>query len=283
MGRWNRLFACLVAAAVAACAPGDTADTDAAEGTADAAGSADAASTSDSAAHYADRLLAWQGGQEAWEDTRFLRFRWIVERDGQTVADRSHAWDRYTGRYRLSYTRQDSTPFLALFDVQSLASDTLEPDGDAWVGGERLEGAARDSALRDAYAAFVNDSYWLLMPLKWRDPGVHLAYEGTTTLPDSASYATVHLTFDPGLGVTDDQYWGYLDPETGRMAAWQYHLQGREEKGDVIWWEDWRTFGPQELRLSTNRRFSSGGARIHFEDVAADTAVPDGVFAPPGE
>ena len=281
MRRWHRLFprlsACLAAAAMAACGPGDAGETEAAE---DAAASA---SASDSAAHYADLLMDFQGGRDAWEATRFLRFRWIVERDGETVADRSHAWDRYTGRYRLSYTRPDSSRFLALFDVGSMASDTMPPEGDVWVGEERMTGAARDSALRDAYGAFINDSYWLLMPLKWRDPGVHLAYAGTTTLPDSADYATVHLTFDEGLGVTEDEYWGFVEPETGRMAAWQYHLQGREEKGDVIWWEDWRTFGPQELRLSLDRRFSSGDARIHFEDVAADTAVPDGVFAPPGE
>ena len=283
MGRWNRLFACLAAAALAACGPGDAADTGEAGPAASASGSsAPATSDADSAAHYADRLMAWQGGREAWEATRFLRFRWIVERGGETVVERSHAWDRWTGRYRLSYTRPDSARFLALFDVGSLASDTVPPEGDAWVGGERLEGAARDSALRDAYGAFINDSYWLLMPLKWGDPGVHLEYQGTTPLPDGEAYPTVHLTFDAGLGVTEDEYWAFLEPASGRMAAWRYHLQGREEKGDLIWWEDWRTFGPQELKLSTNRRFSSGDARIHFEEVAADTAVPDGTFAPPG-
>lgn len=286
MGRCTRLFACLAAAAAVACAPQDGAETDGAADTADAAATGAATgggAASDSAAHYADRLMAWQGGREAWANTRFLRFRWIVERGGETLADRSHAWDRHTGRYRLAYTRGDSSSFLALLDVGSMADDTVPPEGDAWIDGERLEGAARDSALHDAYAAFINDSYWLLMPLKWRDPGVHLAYEGTTELPDGERYATVHLTFDTGLGVTEDEYWGFVDPATGRMAAWRYHLQGQEEKGDLIWWEDWRTFGPQELKLAMNRRITSGDARIHFEDVAADTAVPDGVFSPPGE
>lgn len=280
MGRTTRLCACLAAAALAACGPRDAADTEETDAVAD---QAPVGSASDSAAHYADRLMAWQGGREAWEATRFLRFRWIVERGGETVAARSHAWDRHTGRYRLSYSDDDGATHLALFDVGSLASDTAAPEGEVWVGDERLEGAARDSALRDAYAAFVNDSYWLLMPLKWRDPGVHLAYEGTTELPDGARYATVHLTFDTGLGVTEDEYWSFVEPESGRMAAWRYHLEGQEEKGDLIWWEDWRTFGPQELKLAMNRRISSGDARIHFEDVAADTAVPEGVFAPPGE
>ena len=29
-----------------------------------------------------------------------------------------------------------------------------------------------------AYAIWVNDTYWLLMPYKMKDPGVTLAYDG---------------------------------------------------------------------------------------------------------
>lgn len=269
-----------VVAAVAACAGGEAGPRgQGGDGAESAAGTTD----SDSAALLADRLMEWQGGADAWRSTRFLRFTWIVEREGETAARRSHAWDRRTGDYRLSFRRDDGSRVLALFEVPTMKSDTLDPVGDVWAGGEKLSGAARDSALRRAYGAFINDSYWLLMPLKWRDPGVHLEYAGRTQLPDGERYPAVHLTFDEGLGVTNDQYWGFLDPSTGRMAAWRFHLQGQEEKGPVIWWRDWRTFGPQELKLALDRRWESGPVRIHFEEVAADTAVPPGVFAPPGE
>jgi len=240
-----------------------------------------AGTPADSASYFACRLMSAEGGQAAWKRTRYLAFHWIVERGGDTVADRAHRWDRWSGRYRLSFTPQDGQPFLALFDFQSMRSDTTPPEGDAWVGGRKLEGAARDSALRRAYAIAINDSYWLLMPLKWGDPGVHLAYEGRTLLPDSAAYPTVHLTFESGLGVTNDQYWAFLDPDSGRMAAWRYRLQGQEEKGPVIWWTDWRAFGPQGLELATDRRFEGGGMRILFGGVVADTAVPDTAFAAP--
>ena len=285
MGRPNAVLALVAAAALAACGPGETPGTADGSG-AETAGSGDAsaaAATADSAQLVADRLMAWQGGRDAWESTRFLRFDWIVEQGGETRVRRSHAWDRWEGDYRLSYERSDGSRLYALFDVQTLASDSLADEGRVWVDDEELDGARRDSALRNAYGAFVNDSYWLLMPLKWRDDGVHLEWQGPTELPNDSSYAAVHLTFDPGLGVTDDQYWGFVDPDTGRMAAWRYHLQGQEEKGAVIWWEDWRSFGPQGLKLALNRRWSSGEARIHFENVAADTAVPSGVFTPPGE
>lgn len=279
---WPTALILPVAALLAACGGGEAGPGDAgASGAAPSPDRADRAGPADSARLLADRVMEWQGGRDAWEATRFLRFDWIVEREGATAARRSHAWDRWEGDYRLSYTRDDGGRVVALFDLPSLASDTAPAEGDVWVDGERLEGSARDSALRQAYGAFVNDSYWLLMPLKWRDPGVHLEYVGRTELPDGNRYPTVHLTFEEGLGITNDRYWGFVDPESGKMVAWRYLLEGDEQKGPLIWWRDWRTFGPQGLRLALDRRFEAGPLRIRFEGVAADTAVPAGVFEPP--
>lgn len=281
-GPWTIPLALLLPLALAAaCGEPDTGET------ADEAGEhapavemeADGDAASDSARILAHRLLEWQGGRQAWDETRFLAFRWIVERGGETLAARDHAWDRYTGRYRLSFGGASEDSVVALFDVNSMRSDTVSPSGDVWVGGERLEGTARDSALRDAYGAFINDSYWLLMPLKWHDPGVHLSYEGWRELPDGERYPTVSLTFEEDLGITNDRYWGFLDPETGRLAAWQFHLEGQEERGPVIWWRDWRQVGP--IRLATDRRWAQGDARIHFEDLRASRSVPEDAFTAP--
>jgi len=242
----------------------------------------------DSARYWARRLLSSLGGPGQWQETRFLRFRWIVG-SGEETRGRSHAWDRYTGRYRLEYDRDDGSRVVALMNINRVKADSLSSAGDVWVDGESLQGAERDSALQDAYAAFINDSYWLLHPFKYFDPGVHLTWEGRTELSDGRSYPTVHLTFEPDLGVTEDQYWGFIDPETGRLHAWQYHLQGREEKGDVIRWEGWRRVG--DIRLAPRRVWPDGSVNIHFEELDAADTVPDGVFTrdgaaapgPPGE
>lgn len=270
----------------------------------------------DSARLLAERLKDAMGGQDAWEETRYLRFRWIVEREGQRVADRLHAWDRHEGRYRVEFDREGAR-HVAIFDLDEIRTDAaigkVPAEGEAWIDGRRLEGAARDSALHGAYGAFVNDSYWFLMPWKWTDPGVHLAYEGRRELtlpptggaaPDGGAgagegapagtettgaetgtearartFEVVHLTFEPDLGMTNDEYWGFVDPETGLMHAWQYHLQGREERGEVIWWRDWREVGP--IRLSARRVWPDGVSRIYFEDLAAGPEVPPDAFAPP--
>lgn len=235
----------------------------------------------DSAHVYADRVLESLGGEDAWEDTRFISFRWIVERDGEVISDRRHAWDRYEGRYRLEFAAGDAS-LVALFNEKEVREDPALgkiPEGRAWRDGAELNGVLADSVLSRAYGAFINDTYWLLMPFKWEDPGVHLAYEGTGTLPDGNDYAVVHLTFEPGLGVTEDQYWAFVDPTTGRMEAWRYHLESREEPGPVIWWEEWTPVG--DLTMPLRRRSEEGGLVIRFEDVVAAERVPEDVFVPP--
>ncbi|MDX1579661.1 MAG: DUF6503 family protein [Gemmatimonadota bacterium] len=269
----------LLALAGTGCAPETSDGEDPAAGDPPAAGSATA--PSDSARIYADRLMAFLGGEDAWDRTRYLTFRWLVQRDGQVVADREHAWDRYDGRYRVAFDQRDTT-HLMLFDIDEMREHPElgdVPAGRAWKGGVELQGAARDSALRRAYGMFINDTYWALMPFKWDDPGVHLEYEGMRTLADSLDYATVHLTFDEGLGITEDEYWAFLDPETGRLAAWQYRLGDDEEPRDPIWWRDWREVG--EIRFAMARENEAGERFIYFEDVAASATVPQGRFEPP--
>ncbi|MFQ5688879.1 MAG: hypothetical protein ACE5HQ_01220 [Gemmatimonadota bacterium] len=233
----------------------------------------------DSAGLLADRAMEALGGEEAWKRTRFLAFTWVVARGDRSVK-RSHAWDRYTGRYRLEYDSRDGK-HLTLFNVNEVRPDSAlgkVPSGEAWVQGKPLAGAGLDSALARGYATFINDTYWLLMPYKWRDPGVHLVYEGLRKLADGREYPVLHLTFEPDLGVTEDQYWAFVDPETGLMAAWRYHLQNQEEPGSLIWWKDWRQVGP--IKLATDRRWPEGDTRIYFENLRADSIVPEELFSP---
>lgn len=250
-----------------------------------AAGEGETASAApDSAEIWRDRLMEALGGQEAWESTRFLRFDWVVAGGEDTVA-RSHTWDRYSGRYRLEFPGGEDGRFLALFDVNEVRRDTAlgkVPEGRVWIGDGELSGAARDSALNRAYGIFINDSYWLLMPFKWADPGVSLRWEGRTELEpvEGGPLPTVRLSFEEDLGVTDDRYWGYLDPETHLLAAWQYHLQGRDEKGAVIRWENWQDVGP--VRMATDRIWPDGSRNIWFENLTASRTVPEGAFAEPG-
>src|SRR5215470_20280722 len=62
-------------------------------------------------------MIAAMGGEKAWEKARQFQFDFVVERDGKKAASRSHAWDRYTGDYRLSGTDKNGVPFTVYFNV----------------------------------------------------------------------------------------------------------------------------------------------------------------------
>lgn len=213
----------------------------------------------------ADRLVEALGGQEAWQSARCFRFTF--------AGFRTHHWDRYSGRHRLEYTDREGDHWVVLENVQSR-------EGRAWRNGEELSGEAAEKALEGAYAAWINDTYWLLAPYKLSDPGVHLAYDGEETL-EGVRYDKLLLTFED-VGLTPgDRYWFYLDRETGLLDRWAYVLESFEEGQPAThWlWRDWQRHGG--ILLSAQRINPDSGRELPLADIAVPESMPDGVFESP--
>ena len=119
----------------------------------------------------ADRVMQALGGEAAWNATRYLRFDFAVDRGGKTVMRRAHAWDKWTGRYRVEGKDKDGREFVVAMNLNT-------KDGSATIAGAPLAGEALKKSLETGYAWWVNDAYWLLMPYKMRDPGVVLTLAG---------------------------------------------------------------------------------------------------------
>ena len=115
--------------------------------------------------------------QSAWDKARQFRFDFVVEREGKPIARFSHAWDRYTGDYRVSGTDKTGAPFAVYFNVNTKGrarrSSTASP--------RRARRTTR--MLKNAYGRFINDTYWLLAPWKIFDPGVHLRLRRGEAVP----------------------------------------------------------------------------------------------------
>jgi hypothetical protein len=175
------------------------------------------ASLSDSkAVDLADRVLKALGGSGAWEGTRYVQFDFVVEQDGEEQSRRSHLWDRYESRF---------------IDLESR-------QGRAFHSGDRLEADQAEPFLTEAYEAWINDTYWLLMPYKMKDPGVRLTYAGEAT-EGGSTFDRVLLSFD-GVGLTPgDRYWAYINRESGLMERWSYILEDDPPDGPATAWE-WR-------------------------------------------
>jgi hypothetical protein len=222
------------------------------------------------AAALADKVMETLGGGQAWNNTHYLRFDFAVDRGGKTVARRSHTWDKWSGRYRLEFTKDDA-PHLVLMNLNT-------KEGSAFVKGAKLEGEEQKKALEQAYGAWVNDTYWLLMPYKMRDPGVVLTYDGEER-KDGEAWDKLRLTFD-NVGLTPkDKYWAYVNRKTGLVDRWDFVLKGEDKAPTTFSWKNWKPYG--KIQLADDRVNPADGTRIYFPVLEVPETLPEAVFTQP--
>jgi hypothetical protein len=222
-------------------------------------------------------LIAALGGEGAWEKSRVLRFDFVVTREGKQAARFRHAWDRYTGDYRLEGTDKTGAPYVVLFNVNT-------KEGKVFVNGRPEEGENRAAMLKTAYGRFINDTYWLLAPWKIFDPGVHLAYEGEKPcpgeLPGGQVCDVLRLSFGENIGLTPkDIYWLWVTRDGRKMVQWQYVLGGAQEAPTTAMWRDWQKFNG--MSLSLEKEILGRGAMIGFENVSVSSAPDPALLTPP--
>lgn len=213
---------------------------------------------------------------DGWARTRYIQFDWMIDRGDSPPVRRSHRWDVHEGDYRVEAPVGENQ-MVALFDV-----DAPTEGERIWLDGTPVEDEARsDSLATRAHAMFINDSYWLLFPFKWADPGVSTRYIPSREVWGE-EYEAVELTFDD-VGLTpQNRYIALIDPETRMMELWQHFSEASDTVPQFTnRWTDWQDYGP--ILLSAGRENQDGESTIYFENLAAATEIPDGAFAPPGE
>jgi len=208
------------------------------------------------AAALAAEVVEAMGGRENYEATRFLTWRFFGRR--------LHVWDKHTGDHRVEAGD-------GLVVVQNL--NTRE--GKAWQNGEPIEDeAARMEALEKAYSMWINDSYWLVMPYKLRDPGVNLSYTREDTMANGREAWVLTMTFE-GVGETpQNKYEVFIDKETSLVEQWAFFADASDEEPRIVTpWANWEKHGA--ILLSADR-----GQGKHT-DVAVLESVPEGTFSEP--
>lgn len=223
------------------------------------------AQSDDKAIAIAERVMEALGGEQAWKATRTIRF---------TFANaRTHYWDKHAGRERLEGTTKEGETYCVLLDLDTKA-------GDVYLNGKPAAGEEKKKWLERGYAAWVNDTYWLVMPYKLHDPGVTLIYDGEESL-DGATYDKLKLTFE-NVGLTPgDTYWAYINRDTGLMDRWAYILESYEPDAPAThWvWYDWQEYG--DIMLASGRRNPESGRELPLSDIAVFGELPASVFTSP--
>lgn len=211
------------------------------------------------------------GGPDAWSRVRYLKFDFGREAGIEKTVFRTHLWDRATGDYRLEWD-QDEDRIVVVFNVNTR-------QGTAAANGEVLPEAEQEDLLARAYRAYINDTYWLLAPIKLLDDGV-----SRTLVPDSstADREVIKLTYD-NVGLTPgDQFWFWLNRNTGQLQTWGYVLEGREEAPITKW--DWLGFRPYEVgdvtvRLSSRKTDMAGTTHLMTDNISLPESVDDRAFS----
>ncbi len=212
---------------------------------------------------------------EAWEDVRYIAFTFNVEREGKRLASFPQRWDRDTNQYRVSGTDPKGNAFVVILDAGTKL-------GKAWENGKPASGARLEELLKVGYRRFINDTYWLQMPLKMLDPGVHRAYDGERTDSCGHAWDVVKLSFDAGLGLTPgDVYWAWVNRDTGMVDQWDMKLQGSkpDDAPSSVLFRDFRRVGG--LLISTRREIKGKNQFIVFDGLEIEEEVPPAAFAAP--
>ncbi len=177
-------------------------------------------------------------GGETWAKVGELRFTFIVEEAGKQLIAAEHRWDLKASTDHVKWKDKEATVNLA----------SPPPDGDG----------------KAAYARWVNDSYWLIAPLKVLDPGVKLAHEGQKEIGGTMCEA-LRLSFEQ-VGLTPgDQYVLYIDPSTKLLRAWDYI--GKPDSVMHGTWAKYETIGG--IPFATEHDFA--GKMIRFADIKVVT------------
>ncbi len=211
----------------------------------------------------AEKSIQAMGGMDSWKNIGAIRFNFMVQRDGSPARGAKHLWDHKNGRDHVEGPTKDGKTMVAWINLK-------DKTGAAWIDGKKLEGDQLKQAMEWAYGRWVNDTYWLMMPMKLLDAGVNIKYEG-----EKEGHNVLHVSFGK-VGLTPgDQYWGYFNKDTGLMDKWEYHLQGGD-KGS--WnWTAWSSYG--NVKLAKVRTANDIKGTIKFEPLEVQDSADASYFS----
>jgi hypothetical protein len=209
----------------------------------------------------ARRVHVFAGGDTGWEKVDNI----VVTFAGM----RRLLWDVSERKVRIESVgepRRDGWSGAVVYDIATEKAEQL-------VAPQRSRGQQTDPA-RAAKGMWINDFYWLLVPLKVLDPGVALSIEPRAK-DDAEGVARLRLRFDD-VGLTPrNEYVLHVETETGKVVRWDYHSTADAPAAS------WRFAGYTQvgpLQLSLSRPRIGEGRAIELTDVAINVAVPEGIW-----
>ncbi len=153
----------------------------------------------------ADKVIAASGGMQAWDDIKVIKWnffgkRWLL-------------WDKMNQKVRIENVQNDTKLIL---DLKSMNGKVFKY-GKEWSDADTLK-----KYIEGAYKTWINDVYWLAMPFKMKDGGVHLHYLKEDSTRTGIWSDVIAMTFD-SVGVTPkNRYEVWVGKNSNLVAQWAY-------------------------------------------------------------
>jgi hypothetical protein len=216
----------------------------------------------------ADQVMKALGGRERWDALPGLRWTFQTATGDTLRPPRRHTWDKHAGLHRVEGQGREG-PYVIVHHMDGSA-------GQAWMNGTPIEGDSLTRLMKRAMSLWINDTYWMLMPYKLRDPGVHLKYDGEAREGHEV-YDRLALSFENVGDTPGDRYWVYVNRRNHRVEKWAYVLQGTSPPPQVWTWEGWEEHGG--LWFPTVHR--NGARTVYTRDVETVHSFPATLFRAP--
>ncbi len=202
----------------------------------------------------ADQVMERLGGRQHWDQTRYLTWRFFGKR--------LHVWDKWTGNIRF-----EDGGLVVLMNLNS-------GQGRAWQEGQEVaEPDTLKARLKRAHEAWINDSYWLIMPYKLKDSGVTLKYKGEGQTQEGKPAQVLVLTFK-NVGVTPQNKYEVWVEQDHLVTQWAFYADAADAEPKFTGpWANWQPYG--HIWLADDR------GRGKHTDIAVFDQLPASVFTDP--
>lgn len=206
----------------------------------------------------ADEVMEAIGGRKAWDKSRYFTWKFM--------SYRKITLDRYTGD-ALVHDLKSNTKII--LNIRNATGKVL-------INDKELSDTSSQEfkkAISRGKKLVLNDSYWLLMPMKLKDSGVTLKYLNEAQTKNGTLADVLQLTFDNVGFSPENKYWVYVDKNTKLVTQWSFFRNANDEKPEYTdTWSDYQRFG--KILLSTNRGRPEGG----FSEVSVSKKINRKIF-----
>jgi len=192
----------------------------------------------------ANKVIEAMGGESKWGNLEAVSWTFF--------GARKLLWDKKHNKVRIENPKDTSLVVLDMNTMEGRYSKN---------GVEETDSILLNKQLKRAKSIWINDSYWLVMPFKLRDPGVNLSHKRVDTLINGSLADVLELTFENVGDTPDNKYEVYVDQTDNLIKQWDFYAKASQEKPSRSWpWDNYKSY--DGLLLSAERSDASGPSKV---------------------